>query len=66
MGRPVAFFEILSTDAERIRKFYSELFEWTAEADRRWAATPSSTPAPADGRPSAAASVRWTTPARPA
>lgn len=33
MGRPVAFFEILSTDAERVRKFYSELFEWTAEAD---------------------------------
>jgi uncharacterized protein len=33
MGRPVAYFEIISTDAERVRKFYSELFEWTAEAD---------------------------------
>ena len=33
MGRPVAFFEILSTDAERIRTFYSELFDWKAPAD---------------------------------
>ena len=33
MGRPVAYFEIVSNDAERVRKFYSELFEWTAEAD---------------------------------
>src|SRR5687768_7417017 len=33
MGRPVAYFEIISADAERVRKFYSELFEWTAVAD---------------------------------
>jgi predicted enzyme related to lactoylglutathione lyase len=33
MGRPVAYFEITSADAERARKFYSELFEWTAEPD---------------------------------
>jgi len=33
MGQPVAFFEITSTDAERARAFYTELFGWTAEAD---------------------------------
>ena len=33
MGRPVAYFEIISTDPERVRKFYSELFDWTAQAD---------------------------------
>src|SRR5215467_2874991 len=33
MGQPVAFFEIVSTDAERARAFYTELFGWTAEAD---------------------------------
>lgn len=33
MGRPVAFFEITSHDAERARKFYGELFEWTTDAD---------------------------------
>jgi predicted enzyme related to lactoylglutathione lyase len=33
MGRPVAYFEIISSDAERARKFYGELFEWTTTAD---------------------------------
>ena len=33
MGQPVAFFEIVSADAERARAFYTELFGWTAEAD---------------------------------
>ncbi|BCJ39430.1 glyoxalase [Actinoplanes ianthinogenes] len=32
MGRPVAFFEIVSGDARRAKEFYSELFGWvTAE-----------------------------------
>ncbi|GIF40265.1 VOC family protein [Actinoplanes xinjiangensis] len=30
MGRPVAFFEIISTDADRARGFYTGLFGWTA------------------------------------
>jgi uncharacterized protein len=33
MGQPVAFFEIVSPDAERARAFYTELFGWTAQAD---------------------------------
>ncbi len=33
MGAPVAFFEIISGDAERSRRFYTELFDWTAVAD---------------------------------
>jgi uncharacterized protein len=33
MGQPVAFFEITSTAAEKIRAFYGELFGWTAEPD---------------------------------
>jgi uncharacterized protein len=33
MGQPVAFFEIVSPDAERARKFYTELFGWQAQAD---------------------------------
>jgi len=33
MGRPVAFFEVISADAARARRFYGELFEWSAEAD---------------------------------
>ena len=33
MGQPVAFFEIVSDNAERARAFYTELFGWTAEAD---------------------------------
>ena len=34
MGRPVAFFEIISTDAERARSFYCDLFGWSAPADQ--------------------------------
>jgi predicted enzyme related to lactoylglutathione lyase len=33
MGQPVAFFEIVSPEAERARKFYTEMFGWTAQAD---------------------------------
>jgi predicted enzyme related to lactoylglutathione lyase len=33
MGQPVAWFEIMSPDAERARKFYTELFGWQAQAD---------------------------------
>ena len=29
MGQPVAFFEIISANAERARAFYTELFGWT-------------------------------------
>ena len=30
MGAPVAYFEIISDDHDRARKFYAELFGWTA------------------------------------
>lgn len=33
MGQPVAFFEVMSPDAERARKFYGELFGWQIAAD---------------------------------
>jgi uncharacterized protein len=33
MGKPVAWFEVISADADRARKFYSELFGWTVSAD---------------------------------
>ena len=33
MGKPVAFFEIISPNAERARKFYAELFGWKIESD---------------------------------
>jgi predicted enzyme related to lactoylglutathione lyase len=33
MGQPVAFFEIVSADAERARAFYTEMFGWTAQPD---------------------------------
>lgn len=33
MGAPVAYFEIISPDAGRARRFYTELFDWTAEDD---------------------------------
>ena len=33
MGRPVAFFEVISADAPRARAFYSELFDWKIEPD---------------------------------
>jgi predicted enzyme related to lactoylglutathione lyase len=29
MGAPVAFFEVISTNPERVRAFYTELFGWT-------------------------------------
>ena len=32
MGQPVAFFEIISPDAERAQKFYAELFGWKIES----------------------------------
>jgi predicted enzyme related to lactoylglutathione lyase len=31
MGQPVAFFEVISPDAERARKFYTELFGWQVD-----------------------------------
>ena len=33
MGKPVAFFEVLSPDQERAQKFYAELFGWKVQAD---------------------------------
>ena len=33
MGQPVAFFEVISPDAERAQKFYAELFGWQIAAD---------------------------------
>jgi predicted enzyme related to lactoylglutathione lyase len=33
MGRPVAYFEIISNDAPRVRQFYAELFDWTVTPD---------------------------------
>ncbi|GAA3385679.1 VOC family protein [Cryptosporangium minutisporangium] len=33
MGAPIVFFEVISDDAERARRFYGELFDWTTDAD---------------------------------
>ena len=33
MAQPVAFFEVISPDAERAQKFYGELFDWQVSAD---------------------------------
>lgn len=33
MAQPVAFFEVVSPDPERARKFYGELFDWQISAD---------------------------------
>jgi hypothetical protein len=33
MGQPVAFFEVISPNAERAQKFYAELFGWQVSAD---------------------------------
>ena len=33
MGQPVAFFEVISPDAERAQKFYADLFGWQVSAD---------------------------------
>jgi predicted enzyme related to lactoylglutathione lyase len=32
-AHPVAFFEVVSPDADRSRKFYADLFGWTIETD---------------------------------
>ena len=36
MGQPVAMFEVISPDAGRARKFYTELFGWTVTSDPAW------------------------------
>ncbi len=33
MSKPVAFFEIVSTEHERAQRFYADLFDWTVSAD---------------------------------
>jgi uncharacterized protein len=33
MGQPVAHFEIMGTDAERLQGYYSDLFGWEINAD---------------------------------
>jgi hypothetical protein len=33
MAQPVAFFEVVSPNAERAQKFYGELFDWQVSAD---------------------------------
>jgi predicted enzyme related to lactoylglutathione lyase len=33
MGKPVAFFEIISPDAPRAQHFYAELFDWQVDVD---------------------------------
>ncbi len=40
MGQPVAFFEVISPEPERVQRFYAELFGWQVSPDPRWAATP--------------------------
>jgi len=32
MGRPVVHFEVIGTDGERLRSYYSELFGWKIDA----------------------------------
>jgi predicted enzyme related to lactoylglutathione lyase len=36
MGQPVAMFEIISNDHERVSKFYAELFGWTIDTNPAW------------------------------
>ncbi len=36
MGQPVAMFEIISNDHEKLSTFYSELFGWTVNQDPSW------------------------------
>jgi len=36
MGQPVAMFEIISNDHERVGKFYAELFGWTIDTNPTW------------------------------
>jgi predicted enzyme related to lactoylglutathione lyase len=33
MGQPVVHFEIMGSDAEKLRSFYSQLFDWKINAD---------------------------------
>ncbi len=33
MGKPVAFFEIVSADHERAQQFYADLFDWKVSPD---------------------------------
>ncbi|MEJ2871771.1 VOC family protein [Actinomycetospora sp. OC33-EN08] len=33
MGRPVAYFEVVSDDPRRAQRFYGELFDWKVEED---------------------------------
>jgi hypothetical protein len=33
MGQPVIHFEVVGKDAARLQRFYSELFDWTIDAD---------------------------------
>lgn len=33
MSHPVAFFEIVSNDAPRLQRFYTDLFGWSIETD---------------------------------
>jgi predicted enzyme related to lactoylglutathione lyase len=33
MGQPLAWFEVISDDAERAQRFYAELFDWTVSTD---------------------------------
>ncbi len=36
MGQPVAMFEIISDDHERLGSFYSDLFGWSISSDPAW------------------------------
>ena len=36
MGAPVAMFEIISSDHEKVGKFYSSLFDWSVNTDPSW------------------------------
>jgi predicted enzyme related to lactoylglutathione lyase len=33
MGAPVAYFEIISADPERLQRFYADLFDWKVDVD---------------------------------
>ena len=33
MGQPVVHFEVIGKDGEKLRGFYSELFDWNVDAD---------------------------------
>ncbi len=33
MGRPIAFFEVISSEPERAQRFYAELFGWQVSRD---------------------------------